>query len=241
MSTQTAEPTFDEWKESVIAEYGQALSMDREQVLAYLAKRPYPPKIRFAALIVAFMVVLAFVQSPKYFRAAVRFEKAQRAFNAEHYGAMIGLLQAVRKTVNSPRVDYLLGKTILMTGSDDGNEMLGAIKRPTESQVNEIKALDDKLAAADPYRESGAMAFVHHDYVKSIEDTNKALEILPSLRMSNLILTACYARMYAQTSDDSYLVRYRAQLAKCYRMYPKEAKMLESKTGPLVAGKGAAQ
>lgn len=227
MSTQTEQPTFDEWKEAVLAEYGQSLSMDREQVLAHLAKRPYPPWIRFAALIVAFVVILALVQSPKYFHAAVQFEKAKAAVQDQRYEEAIGLLQAADKAVDSPKVDYLLGKTLLMTGDFRGYDILKRIAKPTKEQVDEIKVIDNNLAKADPHIMAAAR-LMQSDLPQAIAEINKALALQPSITAANLALAVCYAASYSRTHDRMYLADYHRQLAKCHRMFPTETRKSEA-------------
>jgi len=229
MSTQTEQPTFDEWKEAVLAEYGQSLSMDREQVLAYLAKRPYPPKIRFAALIVAFVVILALVQSPEYFGAAVQFEKAKRAVRTEHYEAAIGLLQAADKTVDSPKVNYLLGKTLLMTGDFDGYDVLRRILKPTQEQVEQIKLIDHNLSDADPWMMAAAKSINGKDYPRALTELRNGLDILPSSRALNIAAVSCFAVAYAKTHDREYLNSYRRQLAECRKMFPTQTRTVEAK------------
>ena len=96
---ETEEPqTFEQWREAVLAEYGTTLNMDRDQVWKYLANRPYPPKILLTGVFVALVMVLALVQTPRYFSAEVHYEKAKTLFDAGRYEQTLDELDLAKKT-----------------------------------------------------------------------------------------------------------------------------------------------
>lgn len=233
--------TFEEWREAVLAEYGTALNMDRDQVWKYLANRPYPRRILLTGVFVALVMVLALVQTPRYFAAKVHYEKAKTLFDAGRYEQTLDELDLAKSSgLKSRKVDFLYGKTSLTIGQVELARRLLAHMKVTDRQEAEISALLDQLKAAEPHWIAAQKHLDADDFGDEARaHLERAVAAWPTFIPSRFVLASAYGAMFTRTLDDSWLAKYQRQLADIRRMSPSAAKKMDGTFGRLENYKAA--
>lgn len=234
--------SYEEWREAFLTEYGSANNLTREQAWEQLANRPYPARIRIAAVFVGLMVILALVQSQGSFRTAVQVERARLLYDAGRYEETANMLEAVRKAgIASDTVDFLYGKTCLTIGDVRTADRLLTHMQVTKEQSAEVDTISAQMAEAGPeWKEAEKHLNAQDCSEECIVHLEHVVHSYPSFFPGRVALASEYGSMYFTTLDESWRAKYENQLKDIRHMYPSRARRLERDIGDLSKYKLAA-